>query len=182
MTRLAPAWRNARNGLRHAREISRRFRLALALHRRAAMHAFKSLFAVAVVASLVACSGGPDTTSSSSSSSGSSGSSGSGKGKGTSQDQDDNEPGSTSSSSSSSSSSSGGSSKPSGATNVTCQSEEDCGYWFCDCKDSSGDVSPVNSANCTNGYCLDAAASCPDACAAFGKTWTGTAGGGPEQN
>lgn len=134
---------------------------------RAAMNAFKHLFATAFVvslASLVACSGGPDTTSSSSSSSSSSGSS-----RSTQQQQDPTESGSTTPS------------KPAGATNVSCQVADDCGYWFCDCKDSSGRVTPVNSRNCKNGWCMDAATSCPSACSAFGKTWTGTADGGPDQ-
>jgi hypothetical protein len=28
---------------------------------------------------------------------------------------------------------------------------------------------------------MDAASTCPSSCAAFGDTWTGTAGGGPDQ-
>lgn len=157
-------------------------------HSSAAMNALKHLLAAGFVfslASIVACSGGSDTgtTSSSSSSSGSSGSSKSGSSSsssGSSQDEDPTEEnGSTSSSSSGSSS--GSTSKPSGATNVACQVADDCGYWFCDCKDASGSVSPVNSRSCKNGWCMDAATSCPSACSAFGKTWTGTADGGPDQ-
>ncbi|MFO0669476.1 MAG: hypothetical protein U0235_07610 [Polyangiaceae bacterium] len=68
-----------------------------------------------------------------------------------------------------------GSSAPAGATSVTCKVADDCGNWFCDC--SSGP--PVNSRSCTNGYCLDAAHTCPKACQDFGVTWAGTAGGGP---
>lgn len=147
------------------------------------MNAFKHLFAAGFVlslASLVACSGGPDTTSSSSSSSsGSSKTGSSSSSSGSTQEQNPNE--TSSSSSSSSSSGSTTPSKPSGATNVSCEVADDCGYWFCDCKDSSGRVSPVNSRSCKNGWCMDAATSCPSACSAFGKTWTGTADGGPDQ-
>lgn len=71
-----------------------------------------------------------------------------------------------------------GTGKPSNATSYTCQEASDCGNWFCDCTD--GFV--VNSAFCKNGYCLDAAGACSNAC----KTnlwdhgsWSGTAGGGP---
>lgn len=154
-------------------------------HSGAGMNAFKHLVAAGFVfslASIVACSGGSDTgtSSSSSSSSGSSGSSKSGSSSsssGSSEDENGTAPGSTSSSSSSS----GSTSKPSGATNVACEVADDCGYWFCDCKDTSGSISPVNSRSCKNGWCMDAASSCPSACSAFGKTWTGTAEGGPDQ-
>ncbi len=158
-------------------------------HSSAAMNALKHLLAAGFVfslASIVACSGGSDTgtTSSSSSSSGSSGSSKSGSSSsssGSSQDEDPTEENGSTSSSSSSSSSGSTTGKPSGATNVACQVADDCGYWFCDCKDASGNVSPVNSRSCKNGWCMDAATSCPSACSAFGKTWTGTADGGPDQ-
>jgi hypothetical protein len=40
---------------------------------------------------------------------------------------------------------------------------------------------PVNARNCNNGYCMDAKSTCPNACTAFGFTWAGTAGGGPDQ-
>lgn len=148
------------------------------------MNARKHLFAAGFVlslASLVACSGGPDTSSSSSSSSGSSGSSRSGSSSSSSGSTQDQAP--TESDGTSSSSSSGAStpSKPSGATTVSCEVGGDCGYWFCDCKDSGGNVSPVNSRSCKNGWCMDAASSCPSACSAFGKTWTGTADGGPDK-
>ena len=46
---------------------------------------------------------------------------------------------------------------------------------------SDGSIMPVNARNCTDGYCLDAAHTCPNACSAFGYTWAGTAGGGPSQ-
>lgn len=67
---------------------------------------------------------------------------------------------------------------PSGATSVTCTQGEDCGYWYCQCAD--GFV--VNSALCSNGYCMDAASQCQDACTYFSHgAWTGAAGGGPSQ-
>ncbi len=69
-----------------------------------------------------------------------------------------------------------GSGKPSNATNYTCASSDGCAYWYCQCAD--GFI--VNSANCYNGYCLDAAGSCPNACDTFHHgAWTGVAGGGP---
>lgn len=71
-----------------------------------------------------------------------------------------------------------GTSAPAGATSVTCKAPDDCGNWFCDC--SSG--TPVNARSCTNGYCLDAAHTCPKACKDFGVTWTGSAGGGPTKS
>jgi hypothetical protein len=71
-----------------------------------------------------------------------------------------------------------GTGKPSNATDVTCQEATQCGNWSCDCSD--GYV--VYSAFCKNGYCLDAAGACTDACTtslwSHGK-WSGTAGGGP---
>jgi hypothetical protein len=70
-----------------------------------------------------------------------------------------------------------GSGKPSDATSVTCTNAEDCGYWHCRCED--GFV--VNSALCTNGYCMNAQAACPRACQYFNHGgWTGEAGGGPQ--
>jgi hypothetical protein len=71
-----------------------------------------------------------------------------------------------------------GTGKPSNATSFTCQVADECGNWFCDCSD--GFV--VNSAFCKNGYCLDAAGACSNACKTNlwdHGTWTGTAGGGP---
>ncbi len=72
-----------------------------------------------------------------------------------------------------------GGGRPDNATNVTCSSAQaDCAYWFCRCEDGA----VVNSANCVNGFCLDAQASCPDACSYFDHgDWTGAAGGGPTQ-
>jgi len=128
-------------------------------------HLFAGLF---VSLAAVACTvGGPDPSPSSSSSSSSSGGSSSSKGgTSTGDPKQDQSPTDT---------------KPSGATSVSCEVADDCGYWFCDCKASNGDVTPVNSRNCKNGWCMDASTSCPSACSAFGKTWTGTAGGGPDQ-
>ena len=69
-----------------------------------------------------------------------------------------------------------GSGKPSDATSVTCTKAEDCGYWYCRCEDGA----VVNSALCTNGYCMGAASACPRACEYFHHgAWTGEAGGGP---
>ena len=69
-----------------------------------------------------------------------------------------------------------GGGRPSGATNVTCQSGSDCAYWFCRCDDGS----VVNSADCSNGFCMDAPSACPGACEYFNHGgWTGEAGGGP---
>jgi hypothetical protein len=126
-----------------------------------------------------------------SSSGGKSGSSGSGTGHSSDANEpDDSSEGSSSGGTSSGGSSSGGSSsggsssgssKPSGATSTTCGTADDCGYWFCDCEEANGDVVPVNGRSCKNGYCMDAATTCPDSCAAFGDTWTGSAGGGPDQ-
>jgi hypothetical protein len=71
-----------------------------------------------------------------------------------------------------------GTSKPADATDTTCASSGDCAYWFCACADGA----VVNSANCTNGWCMGAATACPDACASFEHgAWTGDAGGGPGQ-
>src|SRR5688572_3034340 len=71
-----------------------------------------------------------------------------------------------------------GTSQPAGATDTTCSAAEDCGYWFCACADGA----VVNSAACTNGWCMGAAAACPEACAHFDHgDWTGEAGGGPGQ-
>jgi hypothetical protein len=71
-----------------------------------------------------------------------------------------------------------GEGRPSGATTFTCEVAEDCGYWHCRCDD--GFV--VNTANCTNGYCLDASSTCPEACEYFDHGgWTGEYGGGPRQ-
>lgn len=56
----------------------------------------------------------------------------------------------------------------------TCKEAEDCPYWYCDC--SAGP--PVNARHCENQRCATAADTCPNACAAFGETWLGTAGGG----
>jgi hypothetical protein len=70
-----------------------------------------------------------------------------------------------------------GTGKPSGATSVTCTNAEDCGYWYCRCEDGA----VVNSALCTNGYCMDAQSACPRACQYFNHgMWTGEAGGGPQ--
>lgn len=69
-----------------------------------------------------------------------------------------------------------GKTRPEGATTYTCNSAEDCGYWYCECAD--GFV--VNSALCVNQYCMDAASACPSACTYFQHgDWTGAAGGGP---
>jgi hypothetical protein len=69
-----------------------------------------------------------------------------------------------------------GGGRPSGATEETCVAADDCSYWYCRC----GDGAIVNSALCVNGYCMDAASACPDACEYFGHgAWTGEAGGGP---
>jgi hypothetical protein len=69
-----------------------------------------------------------------------------------------------------------GGGRPSNATSYTCSAASDCAYWFCRCADGA----VVNSANCTNGYCLDASGACPEACAAFSHgSWTGEYGGGP---
>ncbi len=66
--------------------------------------------------------------------------------------------------------------RPSGATEIRCEVAEDCGFWYCECQDGA----IVNSANCTNGYCLDAPSSCPSACEAFDHgNWSGSATGGP---
>jgi hypothetical protein len=72
--------------------------------------------------------------------------------------------------------------KPSGATNVSCKTADDCGNWFCYCKDSAGNATtPVNARNCNNGWCMDAQTVCPGACSRFGDTWTGQAGNGPDK-
>ncbi len=134
-------------------------------------------FALAGSLVLAACSSSDGGGSSSGGSSGSSGGAGSSGSSGSSGSTTKN----PTSGSSGGTSGSSGSSKPSGATSVTCSTADDCGYWFCDCKQPSGDVSPVNGRSCNNGYCMDAAHSCPDACSAFGYTWMGTAGGGPDQ-
>jgi hypothetical protein len=69
-----------------------------------------------------------------------------------------------------------GGGKPEHATSVTCSTADDCGYWYCRCQDGA----IVNSANCTNGYCLDQTVACPNGCSAFKHgTWTGDYGGGP---
>jgi hypothetical protein len=69
-----------------------------------------------------------------------------------------------------------GTGMPPGATSFTCDVGEDCDFWFCQCADGA----VVNSAFCVNGYCMDAASACPDACAFFDHgNWTGAAGGGP---
>lgn len=69
-----------------------------------------------------------------------------------------------------------GSGMPSGATQYRCTAAADCSYWFCRCDDGA----VVNSALCENGYCMDAASSCPAACQYFQHGgWTGDAGGGP---
>jgi len=71
-----------------------------------------------------------------------------------------------------------GSGKPAGATDFTCDAVAECDYWYCRCED--GFV--VNAANCKNGYCMDAASSCPSACEYFEHgSWTGEAGGGPKE-
>lgn len=70
-----------------------------------------------------------------------------------------------------------GTGKPAHATDVTCSSANACGNWYCACKDGA----IVNSANCTNGYCLDQTVACPDACSWFKHgAWTGDYGGGPK--
>jgi hypothetical protein len=143
-------------------------------------------FTLALAGSLVlaACSGSDTGSSSSSGGGGSSGSSGTSGGGSSGSSGSSGKPSSSSGGTSGSSGASGGSSgstKPTGATTVTCNVADDCGYWFCDCKQPSGDVMPVNARNCKNGFCMDAASSCPDACSAFGYTWMGTAGGGPSQ-
>lgn len=53
-----------------------------------------------------------------------------------------------------------GTGKPLDATSSTCASPFDCPGWYCDCSD--GGV--VYSKYCKNGYCLNAAGSCSDAC------------------
>jgi hypothetical protein len=145
--------------------------MASALHMRAAMKPFSILFFFAAV--VVACSGGPDNTPSTSSSSSSGSSSSSKRAPSSNEESGPTE--------STDETSPPADDKPSGATNVACKTSDDCGNWCCDGKDSSGRVTPVNSANCIDGWCLDAASSCPKACSAFGKTWIGTAGGGPNQ-
>ena len=145
--------------------------MALALHQAADMNAFKTVFAALFVSALVACSGGPDTTTSSSSSGGSPSTSDPKKDTDPTEDDGSSEgetPAKTPTNSS-------------GATTVACSADDPCGYWFCDCEDDSGRVTPVNGRSCQNGWCMDAKTSCPDACSAFGKTWTGTAGGGPDE-
>ncbi len=72
-----------------------------------------------------------------------------------------------------------GTGKPSDATSVTCMTADQCGYWYCRCDDGA----VVNSALCTNGYCMGAASACPRACMYFNHGgWTGEAGGGPGSN
>ncbi len=67
---------------------------------------------------------------------------------------------------------------PDGATTVSCQSSAGCAYWYCECADGA----VVNTANCTNGFCLDAETTCPEACEFFDHgDWNGRVGGGPEQ-
>lgn len=69
--------------------------------------------------------------------------------------------------------------KPSGATDMSCSAANPCDYWYCQCND--GFV--VNSADCRNGFCMDAASSCPVACDYFGHNgWSGIAGGGPKSH
>lgn len=65
------------------------------------------------------------------------------------------------------------STKPKGATDVTCKVAEDCGHWVCECETGA----PVNARTCDNGYCLDSSAVCPKSCEAFGTSWTGRATG-----
>ncbi len=70
----------------------------------------------------------------------------------------------------------GSGNQPSGATDTTCQDAEDCAYWYCECADGA----IVNTANCTNGFCLDAKSTCPAACEYFEHgAWSGRVGGGP---
>ena len=64
-------------------------------------------------------------------------------------------------------------------TGESCEDLEDCAYWFCQCEDGG----PVNGSLCRNGSCLDDSAACPPACADFGYgRWTGTLGGGPDDD
>jgi hypothetical protein len=56
----------------------------------------------------------------------------------------------------------------------SCQSPNDCPYWYCECQSGP----PVNSAKCINNRCLNAAEACPSSCAAFGTCWEGYATGG----
>ncbi len=67
--------------------------------------------------------------------------------------------------------------QPPGTTTVTCSADDPCEYWFCDCQ--GGPISVVNARTCTSGFCATAEATCPTACADFGGSWRGTAGGGP---
>jgi hypothetical protein len=143
--------------------------MASPLHMRAVMKPF-SIVLFFFAAAVVACSGGPDNTPSTSSSS-----SGGTSSKKTPSPTEESSP-----TESTEESSPPGPSKPSGATNVACTTTDDCGNWFCDCEDANGRVSPVNARTCNNGWCMDAATACPSACKAFNKTWTGTAGGGPQ--
>ena len=73
-------------------------------------------------------------------------------------------------------SSDNGSGEPSGATTTVCEDVDDCAYWFCECSDGA----IVNTANCTNNFCLDAPSTCPSACEYFDHgDWSGRVGGGP---
>lgn len=66
--------------------------------------------------------------------------------------------------------------RPDGATTVRCNGSADCAYWYCECADGA----VVNTANCTNGFCLDAETTCPEACEYFDHgDWNGRVGGGP---
>jgi hypothetical protein len=127
------------------------------------MHPFRAPFALlfSCAACLMACSGGsdPDTPPGGTSSGGTSSGGTSSGGTSSGGEKEDDTATST---------------EPSTPAGPTCKTPDDCPYWYCEC--SSGP--PVNTRHCTNGVCEDAATACPDSCAAFGETWTGSAGGG----